>query len=204
MARNVKKPQRRSKARAKPAARASSRKPSPIPKGYHAITPNLVVRDAARAIAFYQEVFGAKELRRTPSPDGKSVWHAEIRIGDSIVFLNDEFPQSSTRAPSPDRPATCAVMLYVRDSGAVFQKAVKAGATVAMPLADMFWGDRYGMVIDPFGVPWGISTRVRELSRAQLRKAAEAAGKAMSEQAVQPGDSQSDSQNAPNEPASPS
>jgi PhnB protein len=143
------------------------------PAGMHTVTPQLTLREAARAIDFYKQAFGAQELMRMPAPDGKSIWHAEIRIGDSVVYVGDEMPQSPTAAPSPTHKPTCIVQLYVPDCDAVFQAAVQAGARVAMPLADMFWGDRYGVVTDPFGQVWGIATRVKDLSPEEMAKGAQ-------------------------------
>jgi uncharacterized glyoxalase superfamily protein PhnB len=139
----------------------------------HTVTPQLTLRESAKAIEFYKQAFGAQELMRMPSPDGKGIWHAEIRIGDSVLFLSDEAPQSPAVAPSPTHRATSIIQLYVADCDAVFQAAVQAGARVVGPLADMFWGDRYGMVMDPFGQPWGIATHVKELSAEEMEKGAQ-------------------------------
>ena len=139
----------------------------------HTVTPQLTLRESARAIDFYKQAFGAQEIMRMPSPDGKGIWHAEIRIGDSVLFLSDEMPQSPTSAPSPTHKPTGIVQLYVADCDAVFQAAVQAGARVTMPLADMFWGDRYGVVTDPFGQVWGIATHVKDLSPEEMAKGAQ-------------------------------
>jgi len=153
-------------------ARAAAPRGAPgAPAGRHTVTPQLTLREAARAIDFYKQAFGAKELMRMPAPDGRAIWHAEIQIGDSVVFLNDEMPQSPTTAPSPTNKPTGVLQLYVKDCDAVFQSAVQAGARVGMPLADMFWGDRYGVVIDPFGQVWGIATHVKDLSPEEAMKA---------------------------------
>jgi PhnB protein len=160
-------------------ARRPSR-PSPIPVGFHTVTPSLVFRDAAAAIAFYEKAFDAKELSRMPRPDGKGIWHASIRIGDSIVFLADEVPggPAAVRAPTPEAPATLAMWLYVKDCDAAFERAVAAGGRVVMPLQDMFWGDRYGMVADPFGMAWGLATHVRDVPPEEMARAARAAAPA--------------------------
>lgn len=155
----------------RPKKAAAVKRASPVPEGLVTVTPNLVVRDAARAIAFYVEALGATELMRMLAPDGRSVWHAEIKIGDAVVFLNDEFPASACRAPTPQHPATASLQLYVPDCDAMFSRAIAAGATVAMPLADMFWGDRMGMFTDPFGVVWVVSTRNRHMTPAELEAA---------------------------------
>jgi len=188
----ARKPAKRGKGRkgARPSGRkrpvtrtAKARKVSAVPQGHHTVTPNLVFKDAAAAIAFYEKALGAKELMRMPGPDGRGISHAEIRIGDSIVYLNDESSMSSVRAPGPN-PATCSIVLYVPDCDALFQRAVAAGATQQMPVADMFWGDRMGTVTDPFGVTWMIATHVKDLSEAELARAAEAAQAAAASQAA--------------------
>jgi PhnB protein len=161
---------RRAAGRSTRSARAAARG---APAGMHTVTPQLTFREAARAIEFYKQAFGAQELMRMPSPDGKSIWHAEIRIGDSVVFLADESPQSPVVAPSPTHRPTALVQLYVSDCDAVFQSAVQAGARVIMPLADMFWGDRYGLVTDPFGQVWGIATHVKDLGPEEMKRAGE-------------------------------
>ncbi len=150
-----------------------AKKVNPVPEGYRTITPSLTVRDAARAIEFYKKAFGASEVSRFMSPDGKSVMHAEIRIGDSILFLMDEGPGSDGRAPETLGGTTGGLHLYVKDADAAVKKAVDAGARVTMPAADMFWGDRYGKVVDPFGYPWGLATRKENLTEAEMRKRAE-------------------------------
>jgi uncharacterized glyoxalase superfamily protein PhnB len=144
-----------------------------VPAGMHTVTPQLTFREAGRAIDFYKQAFGAQELMRMPAPDGRGIWHAEIRIGDSVVYLVDEMPQSPVAAPSPTHKPTAVISLYVPDCDAVFQAAVQAGARVTMPLADMFWGDRYGQVTDPFGHVWGIATHVKDVSPEEMAKAAQ-------------------------------
>lgn len=143
----------------------------PIPKGMHTVTPSLVLRDCAGAIQFYERAFGARELMRMPSPDGQRIWHAELKIGDSIVYLADEQPGAAARAPSPTQPAPMSIQLYVSDCDAVFARAVKAGAHATMALEDMFWGDRMGTVADPFGYQWSISTHVRDVPQREMERA---------------------------------
>jgi PhnB protein len=155
------------------AKRGAARKVSPIPEGLHAITPNLVFKDSRAAIAFYEKAFGARLKVHMPSPDGKATWHAWIQIGDSAIFMNDESPMSPIKAPSADRPATSTLHLYVKDCDATIARAVAAGATVAMPAQDMFWGDRMGGLVDPFGIAWAVATRTKRLTLAQQRKAGE-------------------------------
>ena len=147
----------------------------PIPEGYHSLTPALVVRDAAKAIEFYKRAFGARELSRMASPDGQSVWHAEIQIGDSRLMLGDESPDmSALRAPTSLGGSASSVHLYVEDADAAFQRAVDAGATVSMPLEDAFWGDRYGRVTDPFGHEWAIATHTEDMSDEEALRRGEA------------------------------
>jgi uncharacterized glyoxalase superfamily protein PhnB len=158
--------------RSAPRAAAAERAPG-APTGMHTVTPQLTLRDAARAIDFYKQAFGAQELMRMPSPDGRGIWHAEIRIGDSVMFVADEMPQGPAAAPSPTHKPTAIIQLYVADCDAVFDAAVQAGARVSMPLADMFWGDRYGSVTDPFGQVWGVATHLKNPTPEEIRKGAE-------------------------------
>jgi len=154
----------------------------PIPEGFHSITPSLVFRDAARAIAFYVKAFGAQEVMRMAGPNG-GIWHAELRFGDSIVFLGDEMPGSTAVAPSPDHPSTSTMNLYVPDVDVTVRRAVEAGAQIKMPVADQFWGDRAGMVVDPFGYPWFVMTHVRDMTAEEMKRAADEARRLMASQA---------------------
>ena len=138
-----------------------------IPEGLHTLTPHIVVKDAPKMIEFYQRAFGATEKSRTTMPNGK-VGHAELRVGDSILFLSDEFPNSA-QAPSGSGRTSTVLHLYVQDADAVFDQAVRAGATVAMPIADTFWGDRYGQVTDPSGHVWAIATRRENLTPEEMK-----------------------------------
>jgi uncharacterized glyoxalase superfamily protein PhnB len=147
----------------------------PIPEGHHTVTPHLIVRGAAEAIEFYKKAFGAVELGRSPGPDGKSIIHAMIRIGNSLLFLNDEFPAMGCRSPVAMGGSAVTLTLYVEDVDKVFQQAVAAGAKVRMPLMDMFWGDRYGSVTDPFGHEWALATHIEDVSREEIEKRAKAA-----------------------------
>jgi PhnB protein len=144
-----------------------------IPKGFHTVTPYLTVTDSARAIDFYKRAFGAEELYRVDGPNGK-VAHAEIKIGDSIIMLSDEMPGWS-RSPQSLGGTAVNIFLYVKDVDGVFNRAVAAGAKVAMPLSDMFWGDRYGQVTDPFGHSWSLATHKEDVPPEELRKRAQAA-----------------------------
>ena len=142
----------------------------PVPEGMHTVTPHLVCAGAADAIEFYKRAFGATEMARLPGPQGK-IMHAMIRIGDSPVMLVDEFPEWGSVAPSTLKGTPVTIHLYVPDADALFQRAVNAGAQVTMPLADMFWGDRFGVVQDPFGHQWSIATHVRDVSPEEMQAA---------------------------------
>jgi PhnB protein len=139
---------------------------------FHTITPHLVVRDAPRAIEFYTRAFGAAELYRNLAPDGKSVMHAELMLGDSRFLLHDEFPEQGMLSPLAYEGTSVTLHLYVDDVDSVFASAVDAGASVVMPLQDCFWGDRYGILKDPFGHRWSVATRLKDLSPSQLQKQA--------------------------------
>ena len=145
----------------------------PIPDGMHALTPHIVCAGAADAIAFYRKAFGAAELARLEGPGGK-LMHAAVRIGDSVLMLMDEFPEWGTLGPKALKGTPVTLHLYVKDVDAEMERAVAAGATVTMPVADMFWGDRYGQVQDPFGHRWSIATHTRDLSPEEIRKGMEA------------------------------
>ena len=142
---------------------------SPIPEGFHSITPYLLIDGAAEAIEFYKEAFGAEETVRLPTPDGKLA-HAEIRIGDSTIMLADAPPDKSSPKKLGDTPVM--LHLYVPDVDAVFAQAVKAGATVERPVSDQFYGDRNGDLIDPFGHRWGISTHKEDLTLEEIQERA--------------------------------
>src|SRR5687768_11632506 len=146
---------------------AKKSKVGPIPKGYHSVTPGLALRDTAAAIEFYKKAFGAKEKARMLGPDGK-VMHAELQIGNSQIMVGEEMPQMGH--PSPQTLGGTAVNLYVyvNNVDKAFEQAVKAGATIVMPVTDMFWGDRHGAVKDPFGHGWGLATRKRNLSSKEM------------------------------------
>jgi PhnB protein len=143
-----------------------------IPEGYHTLTPFLTVRDAVRAIDFYKQAFGAVERGAMKSPDGK-IMHAELRIGDSIIMLSDEFPEFGSLSPQSIGGSGMGLHIYLEDVDSAFDRAVKAGAKVEMPVADMFWGDRYGKLADPFGHKWSIGTHIRDLSVKDIEKGQE-------------------------------
>jgi PhnB protein len=148
-------------------------KAKPIPEGYHTATPYLIITNAAKAIEFYKEVFGAKELDRLATPDGK-VGHAEIQIGDSRIMLADEFPEWDARSPKTIGGSPVVIMLYVEDVDAVVQRAVAAGARLFKPVTDQFYGDRSGTITDPFGHKWTIATHIEDVSPEEMKKRAAA------------------------------
>ena len=156
----------------------------PIPQGFHSITPYLVVKDAARAIEFYQRAFGAKEIMRMDGPNGK-ISHAEVKIGDSLLMLSDELPSNSVRSPQSLGGCTASIFLYVENVDKVFNQAASAGAKVDTPLADMFWGDRFGTLTDPFGHSWSLATHKEDVAPNELGKRAKEAIAKMSQHAHQ-------------------
>jgi PhnB protein len=139
-----------------------------IPEGYHTITPYLTCKNSAQAIDFYKSVFGAKEIMRMAGPDGK-IGHAEIQVGDSRIMLADEFPGMS-HAPTPGATNPSALFLYLENVDATFNRAVSAGARVDMPLANQFWGDRYGKLTDPFGHQWALAQHVEDVSPDEMMR----------------------------------
>ncbi len=146
----------------------------PITAGYENLVPHLVCSPCAEAIEFYKKAFGSEEICRMPAPDGRRIMHAEIRIGKSFVFLNDDFPEhcggkSSTAIALKGTPV--ALHHYVENCDAAIKRATDAGATVLMPATDMFWGDRYGVVTDPFGHKWSFATHIKDLTPAEMQAA---------------------------------
>jgi PhnB protein len=145
---------------------------NPVPQGFHTVTPSLIVRGAAEAIEFYKKALGAEELMRMTGPDGK-IGHAELKIGDSVIFVSDEFPNMGVaRSPQSLGGCTGTLNLYVPDVDATFKQAVSAGGKTTMPVADMFWGDRYGTFIDPFGHHWGLGTHKEDLTAEEVEERA--------------------------------
>lgn len=140
-----------------------------IPDGMHTLTPHIVCEGASDAIAFYRKAFNAEELARLPAPGGK-VMHAAIRIGDSVVMLMDDFPEWGSLGPKALKGSPVTLHLYVQDVDAAIKQAVAAGAQVTMPAADMFWGDRYGQVVDPFGHRWSIATHKEDLTPEEIQR----------------------------------
>ena len=141
-----------------------------IPEGMHSVTPHIVCAGAASAIEFYKKAFGAVETGRLPAPDGR-IMHAAIRIGDSTVMLVDEMPEWGALGPKSLKGSPVTIHLYVEDVDAFVARAVNAGAKITMPVADQFWGDRYGKLEDPFGHHWSVATHVRDVSPAEMQKA---------------------------------
>lgn len=141
-----------------------------IPQGMHSVTPHLICAGAAKAIEFYRQAFGAQEVARLPGPDGR-LMHAAVKIGDSHVMLVDEMPEWGALGPRSLKGSPVTLHLYVDDVDAFVARAVKAGAKVTMPVADQFWGDRYGKLEDPFGHHWSVATHVRDVSMEDAQKA---------------------------------
>jgi PhnB protein len=156
-------------------------KVKPIPDGYRTVTPYLTVNDANRAIEFYQKAFGAKEVMRMNGPSNK-IGHAELKIGDSVIMLADEFPQGGNKSPQSLGGTTVNIFLYFADVDSAWNQAVSAGAKVDQPLADMFWGDRYGKLIDPFGHSWSLATHKEDVAPAEMERRAKEAMAKMAQQ----------------------
>jgi len=142
----------------------------PIPEGMRSLTPHLVCAGAAEAIEFYKRAFNAIELGRMPGPDGK-LMHAMVKIGDSMLMLVDEFPQFGSVGPKALNGSPVTIHLYVEDADATVKQAESAGAKVTMPVADMFWGDRYGRLEDPFGHQWSVATHTRDVTPEEMKQA---------------------------------
>ncbi len=185
MAKKVKSKPKKVKVKIKVKARkpkAKKKKSVPgVPEGFSTATPHLIVRDCAQALEFYKKAFGAKETVRMDGPGGK-ILHAEIKIGDSHLFLADEMPEWGSKSPLSIGGTASSVCLYVPDADAVFNQAVAAGAKVAMPLADQFWGDRYGKLTDPFGHAWAVATHLEDLTPEEMKKRQEVAMAQMAQQ----------------------
>jgi uncharacterized glyoxalase superfamily protein PhnB len=148
-------------------------KVSPIPAGQHTVTPHLVIREATKAIDFYKKAFGVKDkdVMLMKSPDGKKIMHAELKIGDSWVYVADEFPEMGSKSPQALGGSPVTIHLYVDDVDKTFKQAVAAGATVKMPVTDMFWGDRFGKLSDPFGNDWSVATHIKDVTPEECEKA---------------------------------
>jgi uncharacterized glyoxalase superfamily protein PhnB len=144
-------------------------KVKPIPDGMAGVTPHLTVKGAARAIEFYKKAFGAIERSRFPMPDG-SIMHASLKIGEGHIYVNDEIKDMGAKSPQTLGGTPVAISIFVTDADATFKAAVAAGAKVKIPIADQFWGDRYGMVEDPFGHQWEISTHKEDLTPQEMER----------------------------------
>jgi PhnB protein len=146
------------------------------PEGYHTLTPYLIVRGGAEAIDWYKKVLGAVELFRFPGPPGK-IGHAELKIGDSLFMLADEFPEMDARSPQAFGGSPVGILVYVTDVDAIFKGAVAAGAKIVKPLQDQFYGDRSGTIADPFGHKWTIATHKEDVAPDEMARRAQAAMK---------------------------
>jgi PhnB protein len=149
--------------------RRSAMAVKPIPDGYSTVTPYLIVRGAAKALDFYQRAFGAAELMRVPGPEGK-IMHAEIKIGNSIIMLADEFPERGATSPETIGGTSVGLALYVEDVDAVFRQAIAAGGKEVRAVANQFYGDRSGTLLDPFGHKWTITTHVEDVSTEEMNR----------------------------------
>lgn len=150
-----------------------AKKVKAIPRGYHTVTPSLVIHGAAEAIAFYKKAFAAKQIMRMPGPGG-SIMHAELRFGDSTIMLADEMPGMGSKSPATLGGSPVGFYVYVENLDATWKRAVAAGAKILMPLTEMFWGDRMGHLEDPFGHSWSLASHVKDLTPAEIKKAQKA------------------------------
>jgi uncharacterized glyoxalase superfamily protein PhnB len=148
----------------------------------HTLTPGLVLRDGVKAIEFYKKALGAQEVTRMLAPDGKSLWHAELTIGDSVIYLGDEMPGMSRPAPTESNPSPVTLWLHVEDCDAAYRRAIGAGAKSTMEPADMFWGDRCCGVSDPYGYRWSFATHQKDMTDAEMRRAGEEFARTMPRQ----------------------
>ena len=150
----------------------------PIPEGYQTLSCSLAVDNASEAIEFYKKAFGAQERGRMEGPGG-TIAHAELQVGDSVLMLSDPFPQASTKPPKELGGTSVSLFMYVEDVDSAFQQAIDAGATVIMPLDDMFWGDRFGTLADPYGHSWSLATHVEDVPPEEMEERGKAAMAAM-------------------------
>ena len=164
-----------------------------IPQGHHSLTPSLTCKNASAAIDFYKKVFGAEEIMRMEGPGGM-IGHAELKFGDSLIHLNDEFPGMAS-APVPGVASAIQIFHYTEDVDAVFNRAVAEGCQVTMPLQNQFWGDRYGKLIDPFGHPWGLAQHVEDVAPQEMQRRAEEWQAQMSKSQASPSSTKSAGQN---------
>lgn len=147
----------------------------PIPEGFHSVTPMFMFRECRKAIEFYKKAFGATERYAMPTPDGKGIMHAEILVGDSIIMMGDENQGQECRSAESLGASPVSFYLYVENVDAAFRRAVEAGATVQMEVEEMFWGDRAGGLLDPFGYSWMLASHTRDLTSEEIMQGAEAA-----------------------------
>jgi PhnB protein len=150
-----------------------------IPEGSHTVTPYLIIKNCPKAIDFYKEAFGAKEVLRMAEPESKTIMHAEIKIGDSLVYMTEEHPQMECCSPTHYKGTTVSLHIFVEDVDAAFKRAVASGATTLMPPADMFWGDRFGKLQDPFGHQWSLATHKFDYTPEEMKANMEKAFKDM-------------------------
>jgi PhnB protein len=155
-----------------------------VPEGMHTITPHLVIRDCSKAIEFYKQAFGAEVKGVHHTPEGK-VMHALLKIGDSNLMMADEFPGFGSKGPQTLGGSPVVLNLYVDGVDRLFNQAVSAGATVTMPLANQFWGDRYGQVVDPFGHHWALAQHIEDVAPEEMERRAKAVFAEMAKQAAQ-------------------
>lgn len=156
----------------------------PVPPGFHTLTPHLTVRDADKALEFYKNALGAEVLNVARTPDGK-VLHAMLRIGDSPLMLNDEFPEMGGLSPLSTGGSGVTIHIYTENVDQAFDRAVNAGAKIKMPLMDQFWGDRYGIVTDPFGHSWSLATHIKDMSPEEMQRGQDEAMAKMPPQAAE-------------------
>lgn len=161
----------KSKAIQKSTAAKRKSKVSFIPKGYHSVTPYLIVKDANKAIEYYQKTFGAKEVMRMDKPDGK-IGHAELKIGDAKIMLSDVCQESNTCSSHSHGESLIGIHLYIKDVDAIIEQAIAAGAKVRRPVETMFYGDRIGIIEDPFGIVWSVSTHIEDVTPKEMKKRA--------------------------------
>lgn len=145
-----------------------------IPEGYQTVTPMFVFKDVRKAIAFYQRAFGAVERLIMPNPGGRGVMHAELLIGSSIIMMSEENPGQACRSAETAGGSPVSFYVYLENVDAAYRQALDAGASALMPVQEMFWGDRIGTVLDPFGYSWTLATHVRDLTQEEINKGAEA------------------------------
>lgn len=141
-----------------------------VPDGFHTVTPSLTVRDAKTALEFYKKALGADVIKTQADPSGQKILHAELKVGDSIIFINDEFPEMGCFSPLSLNGTTCYLHIYVENADELFKRAVSAGAEIRMPMQDMFWGDRFGKLADPYGHEWGIGQHLEDLTGEEITK----------------------------------